>query len=132
MPEGSERRAMRRYKVSMPFILETEKQDQTVLQRHGVTSDVSLRGLGFSVENPAGIQIGMPLEVNLFHVIGESPIRAKAEVCWLTVGEDDPDSAKVGVKLTGIPSRVHYERWLEVLAMASDSYETPSIRVANS
>ena len=132
MPQGSERRTMRRYKVSMPFILETEKQDSTVLQRHGITSDVSLRGLGFSVENPSGLQIGMPLEVNIFHVIGESPIRARAEVCWLTVDEGKDDSAKIGVKLTGIPSRVHYERWLEVLAMASESYDSPAVRVANS
>jgi hypothetical protein len=123
---------MKRYKAAIPFILECEEQDAPALQHTGVTNDVSLRGLGFSLDKPEGLQVGMPLAMNLFHVIGEQPIKARGEVCWLALGDKEGKPTKLGIKLTAIPSRRHYERWLELLAVASQNYTEPNMQVAHS
>ena len=93
-----------------------EKANDTPLEFHGHTTDVSLRGLCILADRNPGISIGKRFKVEIQLFQDEPPIEVVGQVCWLKEADQtrEEQSTQIGLELLGMASSTRdYDRWID-------------------
>ncbi len=92
----------------------TEESNNTPLEFHGDTTDVSLRGFSLSAKLNPAISIGQRFQVMIQLFQNESPVEAMGQMCWLKESDQARNEklTQIGFELLGMHPR-GYDHWIE-------------------
>lgn len=115
--KGDERRQYPRnhLMLGVKCMTTVEEANDTPLEFHGHTTDVSLHGLCISADRNPGVRIGQQLKVAIQLFQGEAPIEAIGNVCWFKKADQAGEhSTQIGLELFGMANSIReFDRWIE-------------------